>query len=220
MKREDIKLACHQCGNEFVFSRSEQEFYHDRGFSNPHYCRDCRLSRRSRLSSINCTHCGTELNEGSKVYCLKCIEDSQQEMQKKIQKSQMAANVAHTKLSASESQRLELTESLRQRELLISDLETTINDLSTDLDKAYKFTTALGELTPKLERIEVQLEMLDQLEGKLRLMEANQHKINERMLQIVQRMHELYEGSSLLDGIKRVLRQRQEEATDPSLELR
>ena len=31
---EDKKLVCKECGNEFVFTAGEQEFYAERGFQN------------------------------------------------------------------------------------------------------------------------------------------------------------------------------------------
>ena len=31
---EDKTLVCKECGNEFVFSAGEQEFYAERGFQN------------------------------------------------------------------------------------------------------------------------------------------------------------------------------------------
>ena len=37
---EDKKLVCKECGNEFVFTAGEQEFYAERGFQNePQRCK-------------------------------------------------------------------------------------------------------------------------------------------------------------------------------------
>jgi CxxC-x17-CxxC domain-containing protein len=44
----DRTLTCSDCGNEFVFTASEQEFYTERGFSDPRRCRDCRAARKSQ----------------------------------------------------------------------------------------------------------------------------------------------------------------------------
>jgi len=43
----DKVLVCRDCGREFRFSQSEQEFYAQRGFSEPARCPDCRKRRRS-----------------------------------------------------------------------------------------------------------------------------------------------------------------------------
>lgn len=50
----DKILACLECGNEFIFSADEQEFYSDQGFEEPKRCRPCRQkSRRERNGSIS-----------------------------------------------------------------------------------------------------------------------------------------------------------------------
>ena len=39
---EDKTLVCKECGNEFVFTAGEQEFYAERGFQNePQRCAVC-----------------------------------------------------------------------------------------------------------------------------------------------------------------------------------
>lgn len=43
----DRVLACADCGQEFVFSASDQEFYAGRGFTDPRRCPSCRASRRA-----------------------------------------------------------------------------------------------------------------------------------------------------------------------------
>ena len=59
---EDKTLVCKECGNEFVFSAGEQEFYAERGFQNePQRCfprpprvfhRSVRLLRRRSKGSL------------------------------------------------------------------------------------------------------------------------------------------------------------------------
>ena len=40
---EDKTLVCKECGQEFVFTAGEQEFYAERGFQNePQRCKACR----------------------------------------------------------------------------------------------------------------------------------------------------------------------------------
>ncbi len=44
---EDKTLVCKDCGNEFVFTTGEQEFYKEKGFENePQRCPDCRRARK------------------------------------------------------------------------------------------------------------------------------------------------------------------------------
>jgi CxxC-x17-CxxC domain-containing protein len=47
----DRTLTCADCGQEFVFTASEQQFYADRGFSDPRRCRSCRAARKSQMGS-------------------------------------------------------------------------------------------------------------------------------------------------------------------------
>ncbi len=44
----DKVLQCRDCGNEFVFSAGEQEFYATRGFSEPTRCSECRAARKAQ----------------------------------------------------------------------------------------------------------------------------------------------------------------------------
>ena len=88
----DKSLNCADCGQEFIFSRNEQAFYAERGFTNePKRCKNCRDKRkvsrdgngagdgRSRqMVSVTCDSCGipTEVPftpvSGKPVYCRDC----------------------------------------------------------------------------------------------------------------------------------------------------
>ena len=47
----DKTLVCKDCGNEFVFTAGEQEFYAEKGFQNePTRCKACRQSERERVA--------------------------------------------------------------------------------------------------------------------------------------------------------------------------
>jgi CxxC-x17-CxxC domain-containing protein len=43
----DKTLTCADCGQEFVFTASEQDFYAQRGFTEPRRCASCRASRKA-----------------------------------------------------------------------------------------------------------------------------------------------------------------------------
>lgn len=47
----DRTLTCADCGQEFVFSASEQQFYTDRGFSDPRRCANCRRARKAQRNT-------------------------------------------------------------------------------------------------------------------------------------------------------------------------
>ena len=45
---EDRTLSCADCGSDFTFTVSEQEFYREKGFENdPKRCQDCRQARKT-----------------------------------------------------------------------------------------------------------------------------------------------------------------------------
>jgi len=48
-KMEDKKVTCKECGNEFIFTVGEQEFYKEKGFENePKKCKECRAKAKSK----------------------------------------------------------------------------------------------------------------------------------------------------------------------------
>lgn len=49
----DRTLTCADCGQEFVFTASEQQFYADRGFSEPRRCPTCRRARKQARAGTN-----------------------------------------------------------------------------------------------------------------------------------------------------------------------
>ncbi|MHB1653817.1 MAG: zinc-ribbon domain containing protein [Desulfitobacteriaceae bacterium] len=92
----DKVLSCKDCGREFTFSASEQEFYAEKGFTNePGRCPECRSARKAQTRGGNsggygrpqremfpavCSTCGKETTvpfqpTGDKpVYCRDCYQ--------------------------------------------------------------------------------------------------------------------------------------------------
>lgn len=53
MEFEDKALVCQDCGNEFVFTAREQEFYKEKGLDNePKRCKECRNKRKATRTNI------------------------------------------------------------------------------------------------------------------------------------------------------------------------
>ena len=82
---EDKKLICKDCGQEFVFTAGEQEFYAEKGFQNePQRCKACRDAKKAAtkgqrvLYDAVCAQCGKEAKvpfqptEDRPVYCSEC----------------------------------------------------------------------------------------------------------------------------------------------------
>jgi CxxC-x17-CxxC domain-containing protein len=56
MSFADKVLTCRDCGNDFVFTAGEQEFYASKGFINePTRCPSCRQARKAAMSNGNGT---------------------------------------------------------------------------------------------------------------------------------------------------------------------
>ncbi|HWO72527.1 MAG TPA: CxxC-x17-CxxC domain-containing protein [Dehalococcoidia bacterium] len=94
----DKTLTCIDCGQEFLFSADDQEFYSSRGYSEPKRCRSCRAQRRSEreggepaaysrpprvereMFDVVCSNCGQPTKvpfqpRGDRpVYCRDCYE--------------------------------------------------------------------------------------------------------------------------------------------------
>jgi CxxC-x17-CxxC domain-containing protein len=93
MAFQDKTLVCKECGNEFVFTAGEQEFYAEKGFENePTRCKACRDARKQRMSDGRrggsrqmyeavCADCGAPTQVPFKprndrpVYCSACYQN-------------------------------------------------------------------------------------------------------------------------------------------------
>jgi len=92
---QDEVLVCKDCGQEFVFTAAEQEFYAGKGFTNkPGRCPQCRSARKAQgrtgssgygresrqMYPAVCSACGKETSvpfqpSGNKpVYCRDCYQ--------------------------------------------------------------------------------------------------------------------------------------------------
>ncbi len=85
---QDKTLTCRECGNEFVFTASEQAFYAEKGFQNePGRCPACRAARRAnggnrterQMYEVICDGCGAttqvpfQPRADRPVYCRECF---------------------------------------------------------------------------------------------------------------------------------------------------
>ena len=90
---QDKTLVCKDCGQEFVFTAGEQEFYAEKGFQNePQRCKACRDARKSaarnhEMFTTVCARCGKEAkvpfqpSDARPVYCSECYAQIKQEQQ-------------------------------------------------------------------------------------------------------------------------------------------
>lgn len=69
---QDKTLVCRECGSEFVFSASEQEFYAEKGFTNePGRCPKCRAERKQK-SGLGRTGSSREPRPLYEAVCAAC----------------------------------------------------------------------------------------------------------------------------------------------------
>ncbi len=94
---QDKILTCSDCGQQFTFSASEQEFFAKKGFTDPSRCPDCRAARKAaraggsdyrggsstgerQMYPAVCAQCGKETEVPFKpsgdrpVYCSDCYQ--------------------------------------------------------------------------------------------------------------------------------------------------
>lgn len=89
---EDKTLICQECGQEFIWTAGEQEFFAQKGFTNePRRCKDCRDKRKQAGKSQKemydavCASCGKTCRvpfkptSGRPVYCSECFAKMQEE---------------------------------------------------------------------------------------------------------------------------------------------
>jgi CxxC-x17-CxxC domain-containing protein len=97
MPFQDKTLTCVDCGQSFVFTAGEQEFFAQKGFQNePKRCKSCKAARRGAASAapgagpssagarelheVTCSSCGQQTTVPFKptldrpVYCRTCFQ--------------------------------------------------------------------------------------------------------------------------------------------------
>ncbi|MGE5575922.1 MAG: zinc-ribbon domain containing protein [Syntrophothermus sp.] len=91
---QDKTLTCRDCGREFIFTASEQEFFASKGFENePSRCPECRAARKQQsregrgfdrrpreMYTATCARCGKPAevpfrpSTDKPVYCRDCYQ--------------------------------------------------------------------------------------------------------------------------------------------------
>jgi CxxC-x17-CxxC domain-containing protein len=90
----DIEITCRDCGQTFLFTAGEQEFFQQKGYTHqPTRCNACRAIARvvqpprpprpeKRTFTVNCAQCGTEAQvpfkptQGRPVLCNACFRSN------------------------------------------------------------------------------------------------------------------------------------------------
>jgi len=53
MEYNDKTIVCKDCGQEFVFTAGEQEFYAEKGFHEPVRCKECREKHKAMKNEVH-----------------------------------------------------------------------------------------------------------------------------------------------------------------------
>jgi chromosome segregation ATPase len=200
---EDKHLTCRQCGREFVFTKGEQDFYQQKDLNLPGRCPECRSAKRIQRERLICSQCKTELAKEASIYCTACLASVHLESELEIKQGQKVTDEAQSKLQNSEAREAELAQSLSQKEHLVAELEKKVRSIgqeletmNQELERVHQFHSDLQWIHPSLDGIQAQLEAL----------EHGQNKINQRMLQLVEKIHEVNQNTGILEIIKRSFR--------------
>ncbi len=80
---QDKTLTCSDCGQEFTFTASEQEFFAQKGFSTPGRCPSCRAARKAARGGSYSTSSysgGNSYGAARQMYpavCAQCGKDTE-----------------------------------------------------------------------------------------------------------------------------------------------
>jgi CxxC-x17-CxxC domain-containing protein len=77
---QDKVLTCSDCGQEFTFTAREQEFFTQKGFTNPTRCPSCRAARKAARaggSSYDSGGYGGGSREMFPAVCAQCGKETQ-----------------------------------------------------------------------------------------------------------------------------------------------
>ena len=194
----------------------------------PFACSQCGVNL-GKGESIYCTACLASVhlefelrNEQNKKAVseiqskLLAIESQKAKIEESLhQKEQLAANLkthieslshdfkeadreaeeAQLKLRSVEIEKAQLVESVHLKDQLAAELEGKVSNLSQELEKLRQLHADLQWLHPAI----------NSMGERLKALEYGQEKTNHRMLQIVQKVQEMYENTGMFEIVKRSL---------------
>lgn len=217
-KDSDITITCCQCGKEFLFSKDEQDFYGQEKHAMPRRCKECRSQKQDSEKHVVCSRCGAGLENGNNVYCATCVDNNELEFEIKTRNMQAVIDEEYTKLKKAQAEKKDLEDALCQQEHLMRELEMRVDDLSRELERSNQLYTTLNQwFQPTLNGIE------ERMIKRLETLENGQNTMNERITRMLERTSHLFEKITLLELIKRSLRDyhrhttKQREATQVSM---
>jgi DNA repair exonuclease SbcCD ATPase subunit len=195
-QKQPQQIVCSQCENPIEKGASV-------------YCTSClasvhlefELGAKQNEKALNTLQAKMQAIESQKSKLAESLRNKEQlisDLQKKIDHFNQhlgSLEEIQSQLSISESKNTELADLIRNKDALLVQMENKTGSLSQELDQVRNLHIELQGLQPALHNMTERLQALEQ----------GQTMINQRMLQIVQRMHEMYENTGLWGIIKRSL---------------
>lgn len=158
---QDQTLTCKDCGQDFVWTASEQEFYAGKGFSAPVRCPACRMKNKQakqggtgggrfdrgprQMYEITCANCGAkgevpfEPRDPSNVLCADCFRkkrDAERGIETPAQAHTHAADDSHS-MPADDMPADDTSSSVPADDMTDNGDDSAANDAdSNDSDKA------------------------------------------------------------------------------------
>jgi hypothetical protein len=148
----DLILTCRQCGREFIFTKAEQEFYQQKGFTQPLHCKQCRSNRRN--APLVCSGCGGQLGRGTPVYCAACQSAASVGAELEARRLKGTLAEVSARLSAAETEKAQLADTVNaklaaseaEKALMVNEFSSKLNEAESDRVRLTQDTNARLEV--------------------------------------------------------------------------
>ncbi len=164
-------IVCRECGREFTFSLAEQEFYAQKGFTEPARCPDCRKRRRPRTERIQCAQCSVELGPAEPTYCRQCLQNTKLELEFELSQMRKHCDELEKRLDPTQVQQKEAELNGLKKEL--EEVRTTNDELQTRLEagqaREVSLTESLRQREQRIDELTTELDAAQKQSGELTL---------------------------------------------------
>ncbi len=193
-KTQITRQVCSHCGTEFEKGASV-------------YCTSCLASvhlefeldgkqrekliseTQSQLSDLEAQHSKLTESIQQREQIIIDLKQTVTSLKESLEETESAQD----QMKVLESQNIEPTKSVEQKDTRLTELEQTADSLKKELERIRQIHVDIQWMYPAVNNINSRLESLEQ----------GQNTINQRMLQLVQRMHEMFDNLGLGTLLKR-----------------
>ena len=190
VSESEIMLTCRQCGKQFVFSESEQQFYQQRGYTQPVHCRECRASRRSS-NALVCAGCGKKIERPSDARCAACMETFRLELEMEARRLNTALRESDSKAEALEAEKAQLTDRLNS---MLATAESEKAQLMKEAEA--RLSSLEAEKNQQLQEIENSLQAVESEKACLATLLEHEKQIAAELLEKINQAHQELEKAN------------------------